>query len=331
MTEYRVTLEAYNGPMDLLLYLIRREEVDIHDIPLARITKQYLEYVDLLKKIDPEGVSEFLVLAATLMEIKSRMLLPTPPPEELDEDLSDPRVELVRQLLEYKKFKDAANSLDQSSALQSLKHPRVPVLPPKEEDEVDLGDIDIWDLFNAFNRMLEETGQLDTVHRVGIDDTPIALHAEDVADSLERAGGSQLFEAIFMGRSREEMIGLFLALLELIRQRRIRVTQEESVGAIWIHLLDSSPLDEIEETDGQQQPFASHAETTTLTDPTTPTGSTNSPDPTNPTGPVELVSTREADISDVFPEMSPPEDTTESNHNELNNETNNSENQHEAE
>ncbi|RME36345.1 MAG: chromosome segregation protein ScpA, partial [Planctomycetota bacterium] len=254
MSEYRVALDVYNGPLDLLLYLIRREEVDIHEIPIATITEQYLRYVELLKEIDPEGVSEFLVMAATLMEIKSRMLLPTPPPEEAEEDLADPRLELVRQLLAYKKFKDAAYRLDQAAAVQALKHPRAPVVPPKQDDEVELSDIDIWDLFNAFNRLLEQTGKRDAVHRVGIDDTPLALHAEDIVDSLTRAGGSQLFEEIFAGRSRPEMIGLFLAVLELIRQRRIRVTQEEPLGPIWIHLLDPTPLDEeVEYTEFEEE------------------------------------------------------------------------------
>ena len=114
---------------------------------------------------------------------------------------------------------------------------------------MDLSDIDLWDLFHAFNRLLEQTGQGKGVHRVGIDDTPISLHAADIADSLERAGGSQVFEDIFQGRSRPEMIGLFLAILELMRQRRIRITQDESLGTIWIHLLDTTPLDEIVDTE----------------------------------------------------------------------------------
>ena len=249
MSEYRVALDVYDGPLDLLLYLIRREEVDIHDIPIAKITEQYVAYVELLEEIDPERVGEFLVLAASLMETKSRMLLPSPPPEEADDDMTDPRVELVRQLLEYKKFKDAAFKLDQAAAVQLMKYPRAPVLPPSDEDEMDLSDIDLWDLFHAFNRLLEQTGQGKAVHRVGIDDTPISLHAADIADSLERAGGSQVFEDIFQGRSRPEMIGLFLAILELMRQRRIRITQDESLGTIWIHLLDTTPLDEIVDTE----------------------------------------------------------------------------------
>ncbi len=240
MTEYKVVLDAYNGPLDLLLYLIRREEVDIYDIPIATITEQYLAYVELIRDLDPEAVSEFLVLASTLMEIKSRTLLPRPPVDEGEEDIVDPRLELVRQLLEYKKFKDAARHLDDAAETQAQKHSRSPVLPPEPSDEVDLENIDIWDLFDAFNRMLEQTGKRQAVHRIGIDDTPIALHVEDIIDSIQRAGGTQTFEMIFKGRTRQEMIGLFLALLELIRRRLIRAVQDHSFGPIIIVLLDPS-------------------------------------------------------------------------------------------
>ena len=244
MSEYTVALDVYNGPLDLLLFLIRRDEVDVHDIPIARVTEQYLKYIDLLQQLDPDAVSEFLVLAATLMEIKSRMLLPTPPPEEGDEEIADPRLELVRQLLEYKKFKDAARYLEDTADVQAQKHPRIPVAPPKPADEVELENLDIWDLFDAFNRLLEQTGgRRDAVHTVGVDDTPLALHAEDIVDALQRANGSKKFEEIFAGRDKPEMIGLFLALLELIRNRRVRISQDKAFGTIWIHLLDATPMD----------------------------------------------------------------------------------------
>jgi segregation and condensation protein A len=244
VTEYKVAIDVYNGPLDLMLYLIRREEIDIHDIPIARVTKQYVEYVELLQQLDPDAVSEFLVLAATLMEIKSRTLLPHMPDEEGEEDIVDPRLELVRQLLEYKKFKDAARHLDEAAEQRAHMHARAPVRPEVPQGEVDLDDVDIWTLFDAFNRLLEQTGKGEAVHRVGIDDTPIALHAEDILDSLDRAGGSQAFEDIFGGRSRPEMIGLFLALLELIKGHRVRAGQEESFGTILLYLLDRTPLGE---------------------------------------------------------------------------------------
>jgi len=243
---YKVALDVYNGPLDLLLFLIKREEIDIYDIPIARITQQYITYVELLKAIDPEVVSEFLVLAATLMEIKSRTLLPRPPVEEAEDDLSDPRMELVRQLLEYKRFKDAARMLEGSAAERSRKHARMPAEPPVPED-IPLDNVDIWDLFEAFNRLLAQTGKTGAVHQVGVDDTPIALHAADVLDFLQRGEGSQSFADIFLGRNRAEMIGLFLALLELIRQRRVRAAQERPFGPIKLILLDATPLDRVVE------------------------------------------------------------------------------------
>jgi len=257
--DYRVALDVYNGPLDLLLFLIKRDEVDIYDIPIARITAQYLEYVDVIKELDPEAAGMFLVLAATLMEIKSRTLLPKPPlVEDDEEEFGDPRLELVRQLLEYKKFKDAARTLEDRAHEHSLKHPRTPVLPDTDEDEYELGNLDVWNLFEAFNTLLKQTGLAEYKHKVGVDDTPISLHAEDVLDSLERAGGRQKFEEIFRGRNRGEMIGLFLALLELIRQRRVRCTQDRPFATIDIVLLDRTPLDEVPDFDepGEEERFA---------------------------------------------------------------------------
>lgn len=242
--DYNVALDVYNGPLDLLLFLIKREEVDIYDIPLALIIGQYMEYVNLLRKFDPDVISEFLVLAATLMEIKSRMLLPTPPPEEVDEEMIDPRAELVRQLLAYKMFKDAARSLEQSAQIQSLKHTRHPVFPKTDPDEMDLDHVDIWDLFDAFNQMLKQIGKSEAVHQVDVDDTPLTLHIEDIVDSLERADGQQPFEEIFMGRSKGEMIGLFLALLELIRRHRVRAVQDRPFGVISLQLMEEQPADD---------------------------------------------------------------------------------------
>ena len=240
---YRVKLDVYAGPLDLLLFLIQRDEVDIYDIPIARITEQYLEYVELLQLVDPEVVSEFLVLAATLMEIKSRTLLPKPPPEEIEAEIVDPRLELVKQLLAYKQFKDAARSLDESAAERALKHARSPVAPETPADELELENLDIWDLFEAFNKLLKQIGKAGVQYRIDVDDTPVALHAEDIMDSLERSDGQQPFEQIFAGRTRGEMIGLFLALLELIRRHRVRAVQERPFGPILLYLLEHRPLE----------------------------------------------------------------------------------------
>ena len=255
--DYRVELEVYNGPLDLLLYLIRREEVDIYDIPIARITGQYVAYVELLRRVDPDAVGDFLVMAATLMEIKSRTLLPHPPAAEEEEDLGDPRMELVRQLLEYKKFKDASRRLGVAAELTALKFARRPVLPSSDAREIDIEDVQLWDLVEAFRKLLADTGQRQVTHDIVYDDTPIALHAADLLDRLERIGGTQLFKAIFEGRSKSQLIGLFLALLELLRQTRIRAVQETAFGPLSVQLLDATPIEVNEERDyayGQPEP-----------------------------------------------------------------------------
>ncbi|MHC4796900.1 MAG: segregation and condensation protein A, partial [Planctomycetota bacterium] len=247
MPDYKVQLDTYSGPMDLLLYLIRRDEVDIYDIPIAHVLEQYLGYVRLLEMLDPDEVGDFLVLAATLMEIKSRMLLPKPPPEETDEDLFDPRADLVRQLLAYRAYREAADDLGQRKDLHGRRFARPPMDVPDDENQVDIEDAQIWDLLTAFNKLLASIGQQPTAHDVIYDDTPVTLHAADILDLLEREGPVMSFEQIFEGRTRSEMIGLFLALLELIRQYRVRVEQVDPLGSIRIHLLDPTPITGIEE------------------------------------------------------------------------------------
>jgi segregation and condensation protein A len=263
MSEYRVNLDIYNGPLDLLLYLIRREEVDIYDIPIARIMEQYVQHVEVLQRLDPNLAGEFLVMAATLMEIKSRMLLPSPPPEEAEQEgvEIDPRAELVRQLLEYKAFKDAAGDLEQAASQQALKFPRGPAdVQGAKEAELDLEDAQVWDLLDAFDRMMAAIGQEPGRHEIIYDDTPIELHATDIVDRLQREG-SMAFGRIFEGRNnRSEIVGLFLALLELVRQKRVLASQEGSFGEIFVHL----------NAEGDAQVDSDESETPTPTEAPTP-------------------------------------------------------------
>lgn len=244
MDDYRIQTDVYSGPMELLLFLIRRDEIDLHDIPVSRITKQYCDYIEMLRVIDPNVAGEFLVMATVLMELKSRLLLPRPPADEgEEEDLTDPRLELVRQLLEYKKYKDASFELQRAAEIQSQRWPRFPARPrAKDPAEVDLEDVQIWDLVAAFNRVMTSIGAGPVTHDVVFDDTPISLHAADIIDRLERESGSMTFEGVFIGRQKSEMIGLFLALLELMRQSRVRVSQETPGAAIHVTLLSSEPI-----------------------------------------------------------------------------------------
>jgi len=245
--EYRVNLDNYSGPMDLLLYLIRREEVDIHDVPLAKIIDQYLQYVEMLQELDPNAAGEFLVLAATLMEIKTRMLLPTPEAVEGgDGEIGiDPRAELIRQLLEYKAFKDASVELRGLVERQAMKFPRRPAkLDDPDGPEIDLEDVQVWDLFDAFGRVMESIGQRADRHEVIYDDTPVELHAADILDLLQREG-PLTFTRIFEGRTvRSEIVGLFTAMLELVRQRQIFASQEDNFRDIHIHLNPNPPTPE---------------------------------------------------------------------------------------
>lgn len=247
--DYRVELDVYNGPLDLLLYLIKRDELDIYDIPIAQITDSYMHYVGMLKELGGEGLDinlagEFLVMAATLMEIKSAMLLPKAPVEgkegqtSVAQDLTDPRFELVQKLLEYKRFKDSATALEKQQEEYRQRFPRVPAVRDGEADEpppVDLDEVQVWDLLDAFSRLMKEVGvRKPRYHEVVYDDTPIDLHAADIEDRLKREHKLS-FRALLEGRkSRSEMIGVFLALLELIREKKILVKQDEALDDVEI-------------------------------------------------------------------------------------------------
>jgi segregation and condensation protein A len=261
MTDYKVSLDIYNGPLDLLLYLIKRSEIDIYDIPIAKVAKQYVEYIGMIEQLDPDYAAEFLVLAATLMEIKSRMLLPRPPAEEQEQEaFDDPRLELVRQLLEYKTYKDAAFELGDRGIDRSMRFERFPALRPDEPIEYELEDMQIWDLFAAFNQIMSQVGRTPVTHDVVYDDTPLSLHATDIQDRLIREGGKLTFAAIFEGRNKSEMIGLFLALLELVRQKRVSAAQDIGFGAIAIVLLDATPVTELTEEEPEADASDTDAE-----------------------------------------------------------------------
>ncbi|HUO08369.1 MAG TPA: segregation/condensation protein A [Phycisphaerae bacterium] len=250
--EYKVNLDVYSGPLELLLYLIRRDEVDIKNIPIARITEQYLRHVEIIRKIDINLAGEFLVMAATLMEIKSRMLIPKQPqaadPNDPNagptsvEEIADPRYELVKQLLAYKEFKDAATDLKRRAQTEAARYPRA---TPKPEGRAPLAieDLDLFRLIDAFNAIMSSLGQSAYGHEVLYDDTPISLHQADILDRLTREPSQSLtLQELFQGRTKKsEMIGLFLATLELIRQKKVTISQPETLGPIQILLRTDVP------------------------------------------------------------------------------------------
>ncbi len=247
--DYQVELDIYNGPLDLLLYLIKRDELEITDIPIARITESYLSHVAMLRELkDKSGfdinlAGDFLVMAATLMEIKSAMLLPRPVQSDdaggsTTEELADPRYELVQKLLEYKRFKDSANQLEWRHQQHAERFARYPARLEGEADEpppVDLEEVQVWDLMTAFSRLMSEVGtRRPRYHEVMYDDTPIDLHAADIEDRLKREPKLSLRQLVVGRKSKSEMVGIFLALLELIREKKILVTQTETLGDVEI-------------------------------------------------------------------------------------------------
>lgn len=233
--EYKVILEVFKGPLDLLLYLIKKEEVDIYEIPIERITEQYIQYVDLMRMLDLNIAGEFLVMAATLMMIKSRMLLPEEDRTELDdEEEDDPRWDLIRQLVEYKKFKDAALHLE------DLEHMRANVVAREgdgvridEDPEVALHDVSIFDLITAFNEVLAKVDK-EELRKIFTERFTVAEKVDALLELIQNTPRVSLTSIFGNMVSRQEVVCIFLAMLELIRLRRMRAVQEGPFGEIEI-------------------------------------------------------------------------------------------------
>jgi segregation and condensation protein A len=231
---YQVALDTFHGPLDLLLYLVKRDEVDILDIPVAKLADQFLEYMDAVRgALDVELAGDFLVMAATLMELKSKSLLPADPEAAADE-ADDPRRELVRQLLEYRKFKDAAASLEARAEKQAARLARVPADDPTPSGLPQVKPVELWDLVAAFARLMRET-QSAKATAVIADETPQHVYEGYVRDRLAAAGGRVAFRDLFTPPyHRTRLIGLFLAVLELIKTRSVDLEQPGPFGEIWV-------------------------------------------------------------------------------------------------
>jgi len=236
--DYQVHLETFHGPLDLLLYLVKRDEVDLRDIAIARVAEQFVTYLNLLQMIDIEGVGEFLVMAATLMELKSRMLLPRP--EEFADNDEDPRQELVRQLIEYKRFKDAATLLESRAEEQSQRRPRQPPPVGPRQGPAPLRPVELWDLVSAFGRLLRETMSLQP-QQISVDPTPLPVFMDHIAERLDREGPLPLSALFSPPRTRGRLIGFFLAILELIRSFRAVAVQDPLFGDIAVSLTNTHP------------------------------------------------------------------------------------------
>ena len=225
LADFQAELDVFCGPLDLLLYLIKRQEVDVLDIPIARITDQYLRILDTLQRFNVNLAAEFTVMAATLMEIKSKSLLPDTSMDEEEEE--DPARELVEKLLEYKSFKEAAERLEERAAFEARKFPSgySPELEEEEEEESELAleSVDIWELVSAYARLIEQT-RVSEPMQIVYDDVPLSHYIDEVQHRLKRSSGQMAFTDFFEPDvSRARIVGVFLALLELVRQQKVSI------------------------------------------------------------------------------------------------------------
>lgn len=243
MTAYKVQFEVFEGPLDLLLYLVKKEEVDIYEINLTRIATQFIEYVELMRQLDLEVAGEFLVMAATLMVIKSRELLPVDQqPEAEPEEEDDPRWDLIRQLVEYRKFKDAASRLQAIELEQERVYRRQPP-PPSEETVAPRagGEASLFDLLSAVNLVLRRFEQPESPREIVEDRWTVSERIEHLRALVNRSRSVRFFELFANTTSRSEVVATFLALLELIRLRQVRAVQAELFGEIELHCPDPEP------------------------------------------------------------------------------------------
>jgi segregation and condensation protein A len=230
---YKLKLDVFEGPLDLLLYLIKKDEVNIYDIPIAKVTEQYLQYMELMKLLNLDVVGDFLVMAATLLQIKSKMLLPQDNVVQEEEEI-DPRDELVRRLLEYKKFKELAEELRLKETARQNFFPRAVVTPPPEaqqaEEEVYF-EASLFDLISAFNQALKDIPK-ELFYEVIKDEFTVEAKIHDILHLLLDNTHLQINRLFQAAKNKLEIVSTFLAILELIRLKEIVVVQKQVFGEI---------------------------------------------------------------------------------------------------
>ena len=221
---YTVRLDMFEGPLDLLLHLIRKNEITITDIPIALITEQYLDYLKLMKELNLDVAGEYLLMASTLLHIKSKMLLPTTPDEEEGEG-EDPRAELVRRLLEYEKYKEAATELERRPLLDRDVFVRAVPLETDEPEQEEKIDVNLFELLEAFRNVLERA-RPEFVHEVMLENITVEDKIRDILDLLQRENRSLAFYRLFPEDApRPVIVCTLLAILELVKMKLIRVFQ----------------------------------------------------------------------------------------------------------
>jgi len=234
MPGYQVKLPLFEGPLDLLLFLIQRDEINIYDIPIARITEEYLKYLRLMQLLHLDMAAEFLVMAATLMSIKSQMLLPQPVSSE-DLAPEDPRQELVERLVEYRLYKMAAEKLADNEDRTLLQYTRPGMPQEAEEDDREiLIEASLFDLITAFEEIFEKSSKRE-MHHVDIDAISVKQRIDRILEIVSERHKISFTELIQSDSRILMMVVTFLALLELIRAQRVLVRQREAFGQIWIY------------------------------------------------------------------------------------------------
>jgi segregation and condensation protein A len=221
---YTVRLEVFEGPLDLLLHLIHKNELDIFNIPIALITEQYLDYLKLMKVLNLDIAGEYLLMASTLLHIKSKMLLPTPSEEE-EEEGEDPRAELVRRLLEYEKYKNAAAELEKRPMLDRDVFIRLMLMETEKPAEEERMEVSLFELLEAFRQVLERM-KPESFHEVILERLSVEEKIEDILSLLQRENRSMAFHLLFPEQAPLRLVIVtFLAILELVKMKRVRIFQ----------------------------------------------------------------------------------------------------------
>lgn len=239
---YQVKIDAFEGPLDLLLHLIKQYEIDIYDIPVAQITEQYMEYIHTMQKLELNIASEFLVMAATLLAIKSQMLLPKPEIEEEDEEyMEDPRQELMDRLIEYRKYKEASKELKdrEEDAVETFTRPAVIFEDILADQPVERGDVSVYDMIDAIGKIMNRrkwNQPLDTkIERAEI---PIEDRMDDILKQVKQTKGGVLFEELFEYPSRPYIVASFIAILELMKSNAVICSQKAHFQSIRIYSVE---------------------------------------------------------------------------------------------
>jgi segregation and condensation protein A len=232
--DFRVDLSMFRGPMDLLLYLVRKHEVEITEIPISIITDQYLQYLSVLEQLDVNAVGDFLATAALLIEIKSQQVLPRG--DEVEDEWDGPRHELVRRLLEYKMYRDAASILEDRSRAWQQRYSRLANdLPGRQRNRAEepIQEVELWDLVSAFGRIIRDNVAAKPSNII-YDETPIHVHMARIHARLLERGQLPFSELFDASLHKSALVGIFLAVLELVRHHQIRVEQNDLFGEIWL-------------------------------------------------------------------------------------------------